>query len=228
MKLMLLYLAILPSILLGFYIYHKDKVEKEPTSLLTKTFISGALSGVIVIAISYFYHIFQYQYDTPLKTLYYSFVLVAFIEELAKFLMFYLVCYKRREFNYQYDGVVYSCFLALGFATLENILYVFALQDFFTVVYRGILTVPAHVFFAIFMGYYFGIARHYRRYHSPRKERKFLLYSLFGPVLLHGFFDYALLSKSNLGLIFFLIFIFVLYITSFQKVRRASKEDKHI
>lgn len=228
MQFLLLYLAILPSLILGFYIYKKDKIEHEPVSLLLKTFISGIVTGVIVILISILFNFGEFNYDTPLKTLFYSFIIVSLFEELIKFLVFYFMCYKRSEFNYRYDGIVYASFLALGFATFENVLYVFSLQDIQTAIYRGILTVPAHVFFAIFMGYYFGIAKHYRRYRSPVKERKNLILGFITPFMLHGFFDYALLSKSKLSLIFFLLFIFILYIASFKKLKEVSVEDKHI
>lgn len=228
MQLILLYLAIIPSILLGFYIYKKDNIEKEPKSLLLKTIISGILGGVIVILLSIILKIPKYSYDTPLETLFYSFILVSLIEEAIKFILFYLFCYKKKEFNYRYDGIVYASFLALGFATYENILYVFTTQDIITAIYRGVLTVPAHVFFAIFMGYYFGLAKHHRRYNQEKKERKNLALAFLTPFVLHGFFDYALLSKSSIGLMFFLLFIFVLYITSFKRVRETSHEDKHI
>lgn len=228
MQLILLYLAILPSILLGFYIYKKDNIEKEPTSLLIKTLISGILGGVIVILLSLIFGIPKYNYQTPIEILFYSFVLVSLIEEAVKFILFYLFCYKKKEFNYRYDGIVYASFLALGFATYENILYVFTTQDIITAIYRGVLTVPAHVFFAIFMGYYFALAKHYGRYNSKKREKKNLAFAFIAPFVLHGFFDYALLSKSNIGLIFFLLFIFILYITSFKKVKETSNEDKHI
>lgn len=228
MNILLLYLAILPSLLLGFYIYKKDKVEKEPLSMLIRIFIGGILSGIIVILLSIFTGSYNYEHKTMPEILFYSFVIVALIEELIKFLMTYLICYKDKEFNYQYDGIVYSCFLALGFATYENILYAYQLQDFVTILYRSVLTVPAHVFFAVFMGYYLGLAKHYRRYKSIKKERKYLILSLLTPIILHGFFDFCLFSGNIVGLIFFLIFLLTLYIASFKKVNQTSNEEKHI
>lgn len=228
LQLLLLYLAILPSLLLGYYIYKKDKVEKEPISLLLKTFIGGVISAIIVITVSILFNFGNFNYKTPIETLYYSFIIVSLFEELTKFIIFYFFCYKNSEFNYRYDGLVYASFLALGFATFENILYIFTLQDITTAIYRGVLTVPAHVFFAIFMGYYFGIAKHNRRYHSKQKEKKNLALGFIVPFVLHGFFDYTLLSQSNLSLIFFLLFIFILYIASFKKVKEVSTEGKHI
>jgi len=228
MNYILLYLSILPSILLGFYIYKKDIVEKEPVSLLIRSFVGGIISGIIVILLSVILKINEFPLDTPSQIIFYSFILVSLIEESTKFIMTYLLAYKNREFNYQYDGIVYASFVSLGFATYENLLFVFEQSNIQTALYRGLLTVPAHVFFAIFMGYYLGIAKHYRRYNSKKKEKRYLLLSYIIPIILHGFFDYCLFSKSFTGLIYFLIFIFILYIISFKKVKEVSEQQKHI
>ena len=228
MKHILLYLSILPSILLGFYIYKKDVVEKEPISLLIRSFIGGVVSGILVIILSIILKINEFPLETSTQILFYSFILVALLEESIKFLMTYLLAYKNKEFNYQYDGIVYASFVSLGFATYENLLFVFEQGSIQTAIYRGLLTVPAHVFFAIFMGYYLGLAKHYRRYNSKKKERKYLCLSYIVPIVLHGFFDYCLFSQSVTGILFFLIFIFILYIISFKKVKEVSELQKHI
>lgn len=228
MKYILLYLSILPSVLLGIYIYKKDIVEKEPISLLARSFVGGIISGISVIVLSIILKINEYPLETSTQILFYSFILVALIEESIKFLMTYFLTYKNKEFNYQYDGIVYASFVSLGFATYENILFVFEQSNIQTAIYRGVLTVPAHVFFAIFMGYYLGLAKHYRRYNSKKKEKKFLILSYVVPIVLHGFFDYCLFSQSITGLIFFLIFMFILYIISFKTVKEVSELRKHI
>lgn len=228
MKHILLYLSILPSILLGFYIYKKDVVEKEPISLLIRSFIGGVVSGILVIILSIILKINEFPLETSTQILFYSFILVSLIEESIKFLITYLLTYKNKEFNYQYDGIVYASFVSLGFATYENLLFVFEQANIQTAIYRGLLTVPAHVFFAIFMGYYLGLAKHYRRYKSKKKERKYLCLSYIVPIVLHGFFDYCLFSQSVIGILFFLIFIFILYIISFKKVKEVSELQKHI
>jgi len=228
MKHILLYLSILPSILLGFYIYKKDVVEKEPISLLIRSFIGGVVSGILVIILSIILKINEFPLETSTQILFYSFILVALIEESIKFFMTYLLAYKNKEFNYQYDGIVYASFISLGFATYENLLFVFEQANIQTAIYRGLLTVPAHVFFAIFMGYYLGIAKHYKRYNSKKKEKKFLALSYIVPIILHGFFDYCLFTGSITGVVFFLIFMFILYIISFKKVKEVSESRKHI
>lgn len=228
MKYILLYLSILPSILLGFYIYKKDVVEKEPISLLIRSFVGGIVSGILVIILSIILKINKFPLITPTQILFYSFILVALIEESIKFFMTYFLTYKNKEFNYQYDGIVYASFVSLGFATYENLLFVFDQGNILTAIYRGLLTVPAHVFFSIFMGYYLGVAKHYRRYNSKKKEKKFLTLSYVIPIILHGFFDYCLFTGNITGLVFFLIFTFILYIISFKKVKEVSELRKHI
>ena len=100
MKHILLYLSILPSILLGFYIYKKDVVEKEPISLLIRSFIGGVVSGILVIILSIILKINEFPLETSTQILFYSFILVALIEESIKFLITYLLTYKNKEFNY--------------------------------------------------------------------------------------------------------------------------------
>lgn len=228
MQMILLYLSILPSILLGFYIYQKDVVEKEPLSLLVRSFVGGIVAGLFVIIVSIMLDVSNYPMDNYLHILIYSFVLVALLEEGFKFLLTYLICYRKKDFNYQYDGIVYASFLSLGFATIENILFVFEQGSLQTALYRGVLTVPAHVFFAIFMGYYLGLAKHWRRYKNKKREIFYLLQAFLVPILLHGFFDFCLFSESIPGLLFFLLFIFLLYIICFRKVKEVSEARKHI
>lgn len=228
MKISLLYLAILPSIILGYYIYKKDIVEKEPFSLLLRSFIGGIITGILVIIISMILNISEYPLTNSYNILFYSFVLVALIEEGIKFIITYLMCYKNKEFNYRYDGIVYSAFVSLGFASYENILFVLEQGNFQTALYRGFLTVPAHVFFAIFMGYYLGNAKHFRRYKSKKKEKINLFQAFIVPVILHGFFDFCLFSGNSIGVIFFLIFISFLYIICFKKVKEVSEKKQHI
>lgn len=223
-----LYLSILPGLILGFYIYNKDKVEKEPVSLLLRSFIGGIVSGLLTIIISIVFDVNGIELTSPYNILLYSFVGVALIEEGMKFLLTYLICYRNKEFNYYYDGIIYSSFVSLGFATLENVLYIYAQPDFITALTRGVLTVPAHVFFAIFMGYYLGNAKHFKKYRKRKDEIENLSMAFLIPLILHGFFDYCLFYGSNMMLFIFIIFELILYISAFKKVKEVSMTDRHI
>ena len=126
----LLALAILPVLIIGTYVNRKDR-NKEPASILVKLFIYGILSCFIVLFISdILSSIFPMLSSKVEKTslvemLIYAFIGVALVEEGSKLLMVYNIGYKNKEFDEIYDIIIYSVFVALGFAAFENILYVF-------------------------------------------------------------------------------------------------------
>jgi hypothetical protein len=61
-------------------------------------------------------------------------------------------------FNEPLDGIVYAVVLAMGYASVENMLYV-AAYGINTTILRAFTAVPAHLVFAIVQGYYLGRAR---------------------------------------------------------------------
>ena len=87
-----------------------------------------------------------------------NFLVVACTEELCKRLPVRHIFWRHRAFDYRFDAVVYCVFSALGFAALENVLYV-ADSGFRTAVMRALLSVPGHFFFAVYMGVYLGEAK---------------------------------------------------------------------
>ena len=154
---LLFIIALLPIVVIFKYINHKD-VNKEPTSLLVRLFLGGIMSCFLVLFISELLTpILPFMDKTDESTfaeiLLYSFIGVALIEEGCKFFMTYTIGYKNREFDEAYDIIVYSIFVALGFAAFENILYVVGNKSFITGITRGILSVPGHACFGLFMGY---------------------------------------------------------------------------
>ena len=141
---LLLIVAILPIILLGKYIYNKDK-NKEPNSLLIKLFISGIFSCLLTLAVTTIFSIlFPFINKDPttmnfIEFTLYVFIFIALIEECLKWVMTYLIGYKSKEFDEVYDIIVYATFTALGFATFENLLYVFGTGSLGVGIFRGIL-----------------------------------------------------------------------------------------
>jgi RsiW-degrading membrane proteinase PrsW (M82 family) len=64
------------------------------------------------------------------------------------------------------DGVVYGAVASLGFATLENILYVTP-NGFAVAAARAFTAVPGHALLGVIMGYYVGRAK----FHSNEQQR---------------------------------------------------------
>ncbi len=187
--------SLLPVAVLLLYIYRRDTFQKEPFRLLAKAFFFGILAAVLDTAVaSLFNNLVPQPPVSPLNdALYTSLVLAALPEELCKLVMLYLCIWKSPFFDEYFDGVEYCAFLGLGFAAIENVLYVLQ-GGLGLAVSRGLFAVPAHFFFAIFMGYFFSMARF--RYD---KRKKYLLLAYFIPVILHAIYDLILMYANNLS-----------------------------
>jgi len=196
----LLFLALGPVFVIAMYVYYRDKYEKEPWRMLLVALVVGALLSIPVIFIEQFLVLFIP--EKPLENYFYSaFVVAGLTEEGFKFLAFILLIWRSQNFNEKFDGIVYAVFISLGFAGIENILYV--MQGGAAVgLYRALTAVPAHALFGITMGYYFGLARFYP------SHRKFLISMAFLiPFLLHGFYDFCLMAKQPALLALFIPFV---------------------
>ena len=221
---LLFVLAVAPSAVLMWYIWKKDTVEKEPFGLLAKLFGFGALTVISAIILelgaeALFGIILG---DGVLYTLVENFIGVALIEELGKYVVLRKVTWKHPEFNYTFDAVVYAVAASLGFATVENIMYVF-MNGVGTAVLRAVISVPGHCAFSVFMGYYYGRARRCHAYNDEKGARHFLRLALLVPTLLHGAFDFCLTMESGVFLLAFLILEICMTVVAIRKIRYLSR-----
>lgn len=229
----LFFLAILPTILLGLFIYKNDNVEKEPNNLLIKLAVAGVGAIVLTLIISYLLELVYPFFNTELSVNYspislaiYIFVGIAFVEEFSKWIFVYLISWNNEAFDHIYDAIVYSVFVSLGFATIENILYVLtapSLTDaFITAFGRMILSVPGHAFFGIFMGYYLGLAKLTSYNGIKNKSIKYLIYSILIPVVCHFIFDYLLMLNLRYSFLLFIIYVIIVFVLALLKVKKLS------
>ncbi len=193
----LLVLALAPSIALFLIFYLRDKYDREPLGLLLKTFGLGILVLIPVglIEAGIFAEL-GIDIMAPQKwwvTLLTMIFVVAVVEEAAKFFIVRAYAWHKPAFNEPYDGIMYALMASLGFATVENILYV--VQWGATVAWlRALLTVPLHALTAVIMGYYIGLAK----YTKDKKQRN--RYLALGPtiaVLFHGIFNFFVASEMT-------------------------------
>jgi RsiW-degrading membrane proteinase PrsW (M82 family) len=113
-----------------------------------------------------------------------AFFKVALVEEFSKFIFIRFILYNNKNFNEPFDGIVYACMVGMGFATLENIIYVFQ-YGAPTGFIRIFTAVPAHATFAVLMGYFLGKAKF-----THRKELYYSFLALLIPTAFHGAYDY--------------------------------------
>lgn len=237
----LLYLAIAPIVIILLYIYIKDKYEKEPKKLA----LTGTLYGVIISIPITFTEKFLTSFAPKAGTVYYaffiSFVVASFVEETYKYIITNFLIYKNKNFNEPFDGILYSVFISLGFALIENILYVFnpQFEGVYTAIARAIFSVPAHGLFGVFMGYYLSIAKFKDIYltrtetlnnnvnlnstiYLNKKIIKILL-AILVPILLHGIYDLLLFTQIPYSNVFFILFYIYIWINVIFKIKYYIK-----
>ena len=169
-----------------------------------------------------------------------SFFEVALVEEGFKILILILVTRKNKNFNSLFDGLIYAIFVSLGFAALENVMYVLN-NGMSVAILRAVLSVPGHMFFAVIMGYYYSLYHMYSKagqYEKSFKERglisadvkeysgtKFLILALVVPVVIHGLYDFCCFNGSYVMMGVMIALMIFLYIYCFGKIRKMSKID---
>ncbi len=211
LKLRLIIIAIIPAVIILLGIYLSDRKDKEPLKVLLFTYILGALTVIpaviieeVLIAFNVFPGIFGAFFN--------AFIVAGFTEEYVKRKAVLKYPYKSKYFNEKLDGIVYSVFVTMGFATVENIIYVAFryTNNPFIGLYRGIFSVPAHAVFGITMGYYLSLAK----FDTDLKRKKInMRKSLYMPIIMHGMFDFILMAEMpQLTLLFvpYSIFLWVL------------------
>ena len=217
-------------------VYRLDRIEKEPAGLLLKLALFGALSGLAAGAIE---GALTRVLDVTLgggmlRLMLENFLAVALVEEACKRWVVLKFAWRHPAFDYRFDAVVYCVFSALGFAALENILYV-AEYGFAVAVSRALLSVPGHCFFAVYMGIYLGQAKMAERamqwYYIELPDEspgQYLRASLLVPTLLHGFWDFSLSVGGGLMTVLFYLFVLAFFIDAYRKLRFAAGSDEQL
>ena len=210
--------ALAPVAMLLYYIYRKDEFQKEPVKEVLKAFGLGVASVFVSLMISGplgalgFFPDLQ---ETIWDGIAISFFGAAIPEEIAKFLMFWLLVRRNRYFDEHMDGIVYASCVSLGFAALENIQYLLSSPDWVSVgVARALFSVPGHFFFGILMGYYYSLVRF-----DPLAPSINKFWVLGAPILAHGIFDTILFAGRALpeSICAILMIAFVVFCNSLRK-----------
>ncbi len=223
--LILLAAAALPAIFILFYVYVKDRTEREPGGLLLKLVLGGFLSTVFAIIAEMIGEKIlaniSFASVEQLNFIKYMFV-VALSEEFFKYVIMRKITWKNPNFNCSYDGVVYAVFTSLGFAILENILYIIN-GGFSTAIIRAVTAIPGHASFGVFMGVFYAFAKLQKVRGNNVASKIFEVLAILLSMSAHGIYDYATTLES---VWLFIGFIIVLFILSFIMIRYMSKNDR--
>ena len=225
----LIWAAIIPSIILIILVLKQDKIESEPIGLLIKLFFFGALTTLPAGLLETWGEmgIMAITRDKDMQTLLMFLICVPLAEEGLKYIAL-ATTWKHEAFNFTFDGIVYAVIVSLGFATLENILYVMNYMSLQVALVRGILSVPLHCTCGVFMGYFYGMARNHNAHGEHSRSVFERLLALIVPLFIHGLYDFALSVDSNAISLAGLGFTVIIFILSFMQVRWSSKQDAYI
>ena len=215
----ILLISLAPVAIIAFYVWFRDKYEREPVRMVLLAMLAGTIIVFPVILVEQGIQSIGQSFEGLSAAAWHAFAVAGFTEELFKFMALYVLIWKSPEFNDKYDGIVYATFVSLGFAGVENVMYVLQ-SGFNTGLMRAFTAVPAHAIFGITMGYYFGMARFYRKRQTELKWK-----ALWVPILLHGIYDFILMTGIGWLLIIFAGFVVYLYITGLKRMKALSVQS---
>ncbi len=215
----ILLISLGPVAIIAAFIWTRDKYEREPLGRLMLALLAGILIILPAAGAESLLSAAGESLEGIYETAWRAFAVAGLTEEVLKYLALFLLIWKSPEFNDKYDGIVYATFISLGFAGLENLLYVLQ-EGYATGIVRAFTAVPAHAIFGIIMGFYFGLAKFY-----PRKRQSMKLKALFFPVLLHGIYDFILMTGIDWLWFAFLGFLVLLYYTGIRYMRNLADQS---
>ncbi|MCR5151417.1 MAG: PrsW family intramembrane metalloprotease [Clostridiales bacterium] len=222
--------AILPAVFLMIKVYRADRLEKEPIGFLFRLAVAGIISTAIAVFAEYIggfiIEAIGFESKTVSNFVLY-FAVVGLSEEWAKFYLLKKRTFFSPNFNCQFDGVVYSVFVSLGFALWENIHYVFS-YGLSTALVRAVTAVPGHACFGVFMGIFYGAAKKYWNTGEEKRAKSNLKKAVIIPALIHGCYDFIATLEGEMSTLIFLAFVILMLAISFRLVKKASELDSRI
>ncbi|MGG0716671.1 glutamic-type intramembrane protease PrsW [Robertmurraya massiliosenegalensis] len=202
--------GIAPGLALLSYFYLKDEYDSEPVSFVFRAFIYGA---ILVFPIMFIQYVLEVENLVQSEVIH-AFFSTSLLEEFFKWFILIYTVYQHIEFDEPYDGIVYGAAVSLGFATAENIFYLVG-NGLEYAMGRALLPVSSHALFGVIMGYYLGKAKF-----NQKSKVKWFILSLMLPFLLHGIYDYILLSLKNWVMYMFPFMIFLWWL-ALRKAKHA-------
>ncbi len=219
--------VLIPVLLLMYYVNQRDTVEKEPILLIIIMMILGMASVYFSKQIWNFIlsKLPEIEEELTNRNWYVriltSYGEIAFVEETIKYLLLNIIIYRNRNYDYMYDGIVYSVAISLGFALVEGLEYGIG-NEVAVSLFRSVLTIPMHMSYGVIMGYYLSKSKN-------SYENRLIYYrytALLFPIVLHGTSDYLLSTVDNP--IIYIVYALFVYIIALKRINELSRLDKRI
>ena len=223
--------ALLPALLLGWWIYRKDSMRPEPPQMLFKAFFYGmgsAFLSLVITTIMGAMGIMVYDLGSYVGAVSTALFAAAVPEEIAKLTMLWIFLRKNPYYDEYFDGIVYAACVGLGFAGAENILYLLQSEDWVgTGIVRGLTAVPAHFAIACAMGYF------YSKRHFGDRSNLTAACILGVPIIIHWVYDALAFSEmlaapalSVVLNILFVLLIWRVYKSTMRRIGDLQQQDQ--
>ena len=227
---LVIFAAIAPVVVLLWQILKRDSANPEPPKMLMKAFFYGMVSTVVTfifLPVTEVIGDMTMLDDNPLAQAFkQAFFSAPLPEEGAKLLMLWLLLRNNPYFDERFDGIVYAVCVGMGFAAVENVLYLFSNYDSWLSVgiVRALFAVPGHFFDAVIMGYY------YSHYHfGTRRNPATKALILAAPVVAHGIYDGILFSYDiDDGVAVVALILFLIFFNRLKKTGRRLIDELNV
>ena len=184
----------MPGVLWLLYFWQKERGRRKTFASLFRVFLAGCACTVPAAAIERLTGAGLTQ-PTLASSAAVSFCLIAPLEELAKLLAVWVSVYRSDDFREPIDGLIYAATAALGFACIENVLYLGILGPR-VILPRTAYATPAHVMFSCMWGYSMGMARFMREGELLAIGKGFAF-----SLVLHGMYDFVVAVYARLAIV---------------------------
>ena len=226
MSRILIIIAVLPALILLGFIYMRDRKEKPPVKLMVLLLALGAGTIIPAVIAEFIGQLIIAQTDTDHQTM---LLVLGIVEELGKYLVTVCTTWKSREFQHSYDGVIYMVCASLGFAILENILYV-ASGGIGTGILRAFTAIPLHCTVGVIMGALYAKGREAAYAGDRAGMIGFMAWAYIVPVFIHGLYDYLVMAASYgyISEAWVFLILGVMYVLSIFLIFYCSAHDRRI
>ena len=219
-------LAVIPAVFLLWYFCRLANTGTGSRTVILQIFFTGIISIFPVVALEIMISKVNvyYQWSRFIYYFFEAFIVAGLVEEYIKMQIVKFTAYYKGRLHKIIDGIVYTIAASLGFACIENILYVFG-NNWETAIARGVTSVPLHAVASGTMGYYIGLARFAR---NKGQERLLLNVGLWQAIMIHGLYNFLILISPLFGAMFaaFVIpMVIFLYIRLKSRIFQAQELD---
>jgi len=222
-SLILVLLGLAPSMVWMYWIWRRDRFQREPLGLVAGLFFGGGLISVILtlLVVGLYEGAVPTEEASPILNMFFT---AALPEEVFKMLPVLLFAWRSRHWDEPFDGIVYAGATALGFNLIETAGYMLGEESLGGSLYQGVVrgTLGGHMVYGIIMGFFLSRAK----FSAGGARWSNLGLALAVPVALHTTWNAALtyggdiIVGNELAGVFAWGLSTVLWLTAFELIRR--------